>query len=191
MPPSRTTRFEHGGAVARHGESQRCAVQPDGDPYFAQRLQQPGDQQGQLPGAAHMRTHVLFGARGLAGEDRVDDVQMLACRTLTLFAIQQAQERQAITRQVQGPQHLGQPLVAGHRDDAVMQRHIVLHVREFVVAYLARAREATQPFYADHTGWLKEQLFEPDGNIIEWRKLASAHVRGIQRPQHIDPPRRA
>ena len=53
------------------------------------------------------------------------------------------------------------------------------------------AREATQPFYADDTGWLKEQLFEPDGNIIEWRKLASAHARGIQRPQHIDPPRRA
>ncbi len=51
------------------------------------------------------------------------------------------------------------------------------------------AREATQPFYADDTGWLKEQLFEPDGNIVEWRKLASAHARGIQRPQHIDPPR--
>ena len=49
------------------------------------------------------------------------------------------------------------------------------------------AREATQPFYADDTGWLKEQLFEPDGNIIEWRKLASAHARGMQRPEHIDP----
>lgn len=48
------------------------------------------------------------------------------------------------------------------------------------------AREATQPFYADDTGWLKEQLFEPDGNIVEWRKLASAHARGIQRPEHID-----
>lgn len=53
------------------------------------------------------------------------------------------------------------------------------------------AREATQAFYADDSGWLKEQLFEPDGNIIEWRKLASAHARGRQRPQHIDPPRRA
>lgn len=52
------------------------------------------------------------------------------------------------------------------------------------------AREATQPFYADDSGWLKEQLFEPDGNIVEWRKLASAHARGIQAPQHIDAPRR-
>ena len=33
-------------------------------------------------------------------------------------------------------------------------------------------------------------LFEPDGNIVEWRKLASAHARGIQTPQHIDAPRR-
>lgn len=47
------------------------------------------------------------------------------------------------------------------------------------------AREATEPFYADDTGWLKEQLFEPDGNIIEWRRLASKHNRGIQRPEHI------
>jgi carbazole 1,9a-dioxygenase len=51
------------------------------------------------------------------------------------------------------------------------------------------AREATQPFYADDTGWLKEQLFEPDGNIVEWRKLASEHARGIQLREHIDPPR--
>lgn len=50
------------------------------------------------------------------------------------------------------------------------------------------AREATEPFYADDTGWLKEQLFEPDANIVEWRKLASAHARGIQRPEHIDAP---
>lgn len=52
------------------------------------------------------------------------------------------------------------------------------------------AREATEAFYADDTGWLKEQLYEPDGNIVEWRKLASAHARGIQRPEHIDAPRR-
>ncbi len=51
------------------------------------------------------------------------------------------------------------------------------------------AREATEPFYADDSGWLREQLFEPDGNIIEWRKLAARHARGIQRPEHIDPPR--
>ncbi|MBW7836055.1 MAG: Rieske 2Fe-2S domain-containing protein [Sphingomonadales bacterium] len=47
------------------------------------------------------------------------------------------------------------------------------------------AREATEDFYADDKGWLKEQLFEPDGNIIEWRKLASKHNRGIQGPEHI------
>ena len=47
------------------------------------------------------------------------------------------------------------------------------------------AREAMQVFYADETGWLREQLFEADGNIIEWRKLASRHNRGVQAPQHL------
>lgn len=47
------------------------------------------------------------------------------------------------------------------------------------------AREATEPFYRDDTGWLREQLFEADGNILEWRKLASRHNRGIQRPEHL------
>jgi carbazole 1,9a-dioxygenase terminal dioxygenase component len=47
------------------------------------------------------------------------------------------------------------------------------------------AREATEPFYRDDTGWLREQLFEADGNIIEWRKLASLHNRGIQAPEHL------
>jgi carbazole 1,9a-dioxygenase terminal dioxygenase component len=47
------------------------------------------------------------------------------------------------------------------------------------------AREAMQAFYADDTGWLREQLFEADGNIIEWRKLASRHNRGLQRPEHL------
>lgn len=47
------------------------------------------------------------------------------------------------------------------------------------------AREATEPFYADDTGWLNEQLFEPDGNIIRWRRLASKHNRGIQAPEHL------
>lgn len=47
------------------------------------------------------------------------------------------------------------------------------------------AREATEPFYRDDTGWLREQLFEADGNIIEWRKLASRHNRGIQGPDHL------
>jgi carbazole 1,9a-dioxygenase len=47
------------------------------------------------------------------------------------------------------------------------------------------AREATEPFYADDTGWLRESLFEADGNIVEWRKLASRRHRGIQQPEHL------
>ena len=42
------------------------------------------------------------------------------------------------------------------------------------------AREATQPFYQDDWGWLKEQLFEADACIMAWRKLASERNRGIQ-----------
>ena len=42
------------------------------------------------------------------------------------------------------------------------------------------AREATQPFYQDDWGWLKEQLFEADACIMAWRKLASDQNRGIQ-----------
>nr|ART35557.1 A25 [uncultured bacterium] len=47
------------------------------------------------------------------------------------------------------------------------------------------AREATEPFYADDTGWFRECLFEADGNIVEWRKLASRRNRGIQAPEHL------
>lgn len=43
------------------------------------------------------------------------------------------------------------------------------------------ARKASQAFYDDDYGWLEEQLFEPDHNLIAWRKLASEHCRGIQR----------
>lgn len=43
------------------------------------------------------------------------------------------------------------------------------------------AREASQAFYDDDYGWLEEQLFEADHNLIAWRKLASEHGRGIQR----------
>jgi carbazole 1,9a-dioxygenase terminal dioxygenase component len=42
------------------------------------------------------------------------------------------------------------------------------------------AREAMEKFYKDDWGWIKEQLFESDGNIIAWRKLASEANRGIQ-----------
>ncbi len=47
------------------------------------------------------------------------------------------------------------------------------------------AREANEEFYADDTGWLREQLFEADGNIVQWRYLADKHNRGIQKPEHI------
>ena len=42
------------------------------------------------------------------------------------------------------------------------------------------AREAMQGFYADDWGWLEEQLFEQDRNLLEWRRLASRCARGIQ-----------
>jgi len=35
---------------------------------------------------------------------------------------------------------------------------------------------------------LGRKTLEPDANIIEWRKLAAAHARGLQRPEHIDAP---
>lgn len=47
------------------------------------------------------------------------------------------------------------------------------------------AREAMERFYAEEDGWHRERLFRPDLIITEWRKLASAHNRGIQRkPGH-------
>ena len=42
------------------------------------------------------------------------------------------------------------------------------------------AREAMQKFYDDDRGWLEEQLFEQDRNLIAWRKLASRYNRGVQ-----------
>ena len=47
------------------------------------------------------------------------------------------------------------------------------------------AREASEAFYADDTGWLREQLFEADGNLVRWRDLASKHRRGVQGPEHV------
>jgi carbazole 1,9a-dioxygenase terminal dioxygenase component len=47
------------------------------------------------------------------------------------------------------------------------------------------AREASQGFYADDSGWIREQLFEADANIVKWRRLAAKHHRGLQTPQHI------
>ena len=42
------------------------------------------------------------------------------------------------------------------------------------------AREALEEAYADGRGWATERLFRPDMCIVEWRKLASKHNRGIQ-----------
>jgi carbazole 1,9a-dioxygenase len=42
------------------------------------------------------------------------------------------------------------------------------------------AREVTEPFYADDFGWVDEMLCEPDETILQWRRLASRHARGIQ-----------
>jgi carbazole 1,9a-dioxygenase len=43
------------------------------------------------------------------------------------------------------------------------------------------AREELEPFYRDGDGWSNERLFPPDMCIVEWRRLASVHARGIQR----------
>lgn len=42
------------------------------------------------------------------------------------------------------------------------------------------AREELEPFYRDGDGWSNERLFPPDMCIVEWRRLASAHARGVQ-----------
>ena len=48
------------------------------------------------------------------------------------------------------------------------------------------AREATEEFYADRDrGWVEERLFETDIAIVEWRRLASEHNRGIQTREHL------
>ncbi len=47
------------------------------------------------------------------------------------------------------------------------------------------AREAQQEFYYNDEAWLQERLFEPDANIVQWRKLASRRNRGIQQREHL------
>src|SRR6185503_1304020 len=42
------------------------------------------------------------------------------------------------------------------------------------------AREGLQEFYKDDEAWSQEHLFKPDLCVVEWRKLASRHNRGIQ-----------
>ena len=43
------------------------------------------------------------------------------------------------------------------------------------------AREFLEEAYTDGEGWKKEKLYKPDMCLIEWRKLASKHNRGIQK----------
>ena len=43
------------------------------------------------------------------------------------------------------------------------------------------AREWLEEAYTDGEGWSKERLYKPDMCLVEWRKLASRHNRGIQR----------
>ncbi|KUH74400.1 Rieske 2Fe-2S domain-containing protein [Mycolicibacterium novocastrense] len=43
------------------------------------------------------------------------------------------------------------------------------------------AREATQEFYADGTGWREEHLFPPDHSIVRWRQLCNKRGREIAR----------
>ena len=47
------------------------------------------------------------------------------------------------------------------------------------------AREAAERAYADDYNWVAEQLFEPDRNIVAWRKLASRINRGVQSRAHL------
>ena len=47
------------------------------------------------------------------------------------------------------------------------------------------AREAGQEFYSHPMGWVTERLYEPDIAIVEWRKFASKHNRGIQTVDHL------
>jgi len=42
------------------------------------------------------------------------------------------------------------------------------------------AREGMQEFYKDDEAWSQEHLNKPDACIVEWRKLASKHHRGLQ-----------
>jgi carbazole 1,9a-dioxygenase terminal dioxygenase component len=48
------------------------------------------------------------------------------------------------------------------------------------------ARESTQHFYRHDRAWLEEVLVEEDFMLMEWRKLASRHARGIQKPSNMD-----
>lgn len=48
------------------------------------------------------------------------------------------------------------------------------------------ARESTQHFYKHDRAWIDEVLVEEDFMLMEWRKLATRHARGLQKPSHMD-----
>lgn len=47
------------------------------------------------------------------------------------------------------------------------------------------ARESAHGFYRHDRNWLEEMLVEEDFMLMEWRKLASRHARGVQKPSHL------
>jgi carbazole 1,9a-dioxygenase terminal dioxygenase component len=52
------------------------------------------------------------------------------------------------------------------------------------------AREAMEVFYTQEDGWARERLFRPDLILVEWRRLASSHNRGIQKREQARAPSR-
>jgi carbazole 1,9a-dioxygenase terminal dioxygenase component len=49
----------------------------------------------------------------------------------------------------------------------------------------AATRESQQHHYEQDSAWFEEMLLAEDFLLIEWRKLASRHARGVQAPKHI------
>lgn len=47
------------------------------------------------------------------------------------------------------------------------------------------SRESQQHHYEQDSAWFEEMLLAEDFLLIEWRKLASRHGRGVQSPRHI------
>jgi carbazole 1,9a-dioxygenase len=47
------------------------------------------------------------------------------------------------------------------------------------------SRVSQQPNYVNDSAWFEEVLLEEDFLLIEWRKLASRHARGVQTPGHL------
>lgn len=47
------------------------------------------------------------------------------------------------------------------------------------------SRESQQPNYERDEAWFEEVLLAEDFLLLEWRKLASRHARGVQQPRHL------